>query len=402
MWALEKSTGFNWLKICFHPAFRILYKIKYFIIIPAIHSPFTSNIKDMQPILSIDIGAGTTDILVFYPDTYEHYKAVAVSPVRKIAKTIQGAGSDLLLSGTIMGGGAVSNAIIQHAKTHKVFITRRAAKTINDDLKKVRAKGVTIVSEEEKEKLSVTAITHIILRDMFPSGIRALLHELGVAWKFSYLAAAVQDHGVAPRGVSSIDFRHQIMKTIIDEKPVPEAFLFRVEEIPPYLTRMKATGALLSEIPHQKAFMMDTGMAAVIGASLDPNIQGCSHCLVVDIGNSHTLGACLSNGLIGGFFEYHTNHLTPQRIEELLVNLGNGTLEHSCVVSEGGHGAYIRSCPGFNKIEKIVVTGPRRYEIMRGVNLEYKEGGPLGDTMMTGTAGLIEAIKRNENLNITF
>jgi pyruvate/2-oxoacid:ferredoxin oxidoreductase beta subunit len=38
---------------------------------------------------------------------------------------------------------------------------------------------------------------------------------------------------------------------------------------------------------------------------------------------------------------------------------------------------------------------------MHGVKLEYREGGPLGDTMMAGTAGLIEAIKRNENLNIT-
>jgi uncharacterized protein (DUF1786 family) len=161
---------------------------------------------------------------------------------------------------------------------------------------------------------------------------------------------------------------------------------------------MKATGILLAETPHQKAFMIDTCMAAVLGASLEQSLQECSHFIVADIGNSHTLGACLSNGLIGGFFEYHTNHLTPQRIEELLVNLGNGTLEHHQVVSEGGHGAYIRSCHGFNRIEKIVVTGPRRREIMHGVKLEYREGCPLGDTMMAGTTGLIEAIKRKENL----
>lgn len=355
----------------------------------------------MHPILSIDIGAGTTDILVFYPDTQEHYKAVAVSPIKKIAETIQGSRGDLLISGTIMGGGAVSNAVIQHVKTHNVFMTPTAAKTIYDDLEKVREKGITIISEEEKEKLPGNNTTHLILKDISISGIRVLLNELGVAWEFSYIAAAVQDHGVAPSGVSSIDFRHQIMKAIIEKKPLPEAFLFGVEEIPPYLTRMKATGVLLSEIPHQKAFMMDTGMAAVLGASLDQSLQGCSHLIVVDVGNSHTLGACLSNGLIGGFFEYHTNHLTSQRIEELLVNLGNGTLEHHQVVSEGGHGAYVRSCPGFNQIEKIVVTGPRRREIMHGVKLEYREGGPLGDTMMAGTAGIIEAIKRNENLNIT-
>jgi len=351
--------------------------------------------------LTIDIGAGTTDILVFYPDTHEHYKAVSCSAIKKIAETIQSSHGDLLFSGTIMGGGAVSNAIIQHAEAHNVFMTPTAAKTIYDNLEKVREKGITIISEEEKEKLQWTNITSLILKDISHSGIRVLLNELGVAWEFSYIAAAVQDHGVAPSGVSSIDFRHQIMKAIIEKKPFPEAFLFGVEKIPPYFTRMKATGELLSEIPHQKAFMMDTGMAAVLGASLDHNLRGCSHLIVVDVGNSHTLGACLSNGLIGGFFEYHTNHLTSQHIEELLVNLGNGTLEHNQVVSEGGHGAYIRSCPGFNRIEKILVTGPKRREIMHGVKLEYREGGPLGDTMMTGTAGLIAAIKRNENLNFT-
>ena len=355
----------------------------------------------MDPILSIDIGAGTTDILVFYPDTHEHYKAVCCSAIKKIAESIQGSCGDLVISGTIMGGGAVSNAVIQHAKTHNVFMTPTAAKTIYDDLGKVREKGVTIISEEEKKKLQGNNITHLILKDISPSGIRVLLNELGVGWEFSYIAAGVQDHGVAPSGINSIDFRHQTMKAIIEKNPLPEAFLFGVEDIPFYFTRMKATGELLSEIPHQKAFMMDTGMSAVLGASLDQSLQGCSHLIVADVGNSHTLGACLCNGLIGGFFEYHTNHLTSQRIEELLVNLGNGTLEHHQVVSEGGHGAYIRSCPGFKQIEKIVVTGPRRREIMHGVKLEYREGGPLGDTMMAGTAGLIEAIKRNENLNIT-
>ena len=169
----------------------------------------------MHPILSIDIGAGTTDILVFYPDTQEHYKAVAVSPIKKIAETIQGSRGDLLISGTIMGGGAVSNAVIQHVKTHNVFMTPTAAKTIYDDLEKVREKGITIISEEEKEKLPGNNTTHLILKDISIAGIRVLLNELGVAWEFSYIAAAVQDHGVPPSGVSSIDFRYQIMKAII-------------------------------------------------------------------------------------------------------------------------------------------------------------------------------------------
>jgi uncharacterized protein (DUF1786 family) len=57
--------------------------------------------------------------------------------------------------------------------------------------------------------------------------MRILLNELGVAWEFSYIAAAVQDHGVAPQGVSSIDFRHKIMKAIIEKILFRKLFFFR-------------------------------------------------------------------------------------------------------------------------------------------------------------------------------
>jgi len=279
------------------------------------------------------------------------------------------------------------------------YMTPLPARTVNDDLKSVEKKGITIVSDEEAQRLmGKNEIRHFTFGDILPSGIQKLLKELGVGWKFSHVAGAVQDHGVCPAGVTSLDFRHQFMKERIEQNPFPEHFLLSHEEIPDYLTRMRATGELLSEIPAPKLFMMDTGMAAIIGASLDPYLRGCDHCIIVDIGNSHTLGAVLTKGLIGGFFEYHTNGLTPQRMEELLINLGNGTLDHRSIIAEGGHGAYIRSVPGYNKIEKIVATGPRRKEIMGGINLEYIEGAPLGDNMMTGTAGLLESIKRREKL----
>jgi len=48
-----------------------------------------------DPILTIDIGAGTTDILVFFSDSGEQYKAVAVSPIRKTARRILNEDGDL-------------------------------------------------------------------------------------------------------------------------------------------------------------------------------------------------------------------------------------------------------------------------------------------------------------------
>jgi len=357
----------------------------------------------MGPILTIDIGAGTLDILVFSPDSGEHYKAVALSPIKKTAQNILNGKGDLLITGTIMGGGAVSKAVVQRAQSYKVYMTPEAAQTINNDISKLRKKGITIISENETKKIRENnEIIHITFGDLSPPGLKTLLNELGAGWNFSYVAAAVQDHGVCPEGVTTLDFRHQVIKKRIEDNPSPEHFLFSNNEIPEYLTRMQATRNLLAKIPHRKLFMMDTGVAAIVGASLDPRLRGCAHCIIVDIGSSHTLGAVLSKKVIGGFFEYHTNGLKPQLMEELLINLGNGKLNHQAIIAEGGHGAYIRSVPGFNKIEKIVVTGPRRREIVEGMKLEYFEGAPLGDNMMTGTAGLLESINRKEKLNLTY
>ncbi|MBW1679210.1 MAG: pyruvate formate-lyase activating enzyme, partial [Deltaproteobacteria bacterium] len=120
----------------------------------------------MGPILTIDIGAGTLDILVFFPDSGEHYKAVAISPIKKTAQNILNGKGDLLITGTIMGGGAVSKAVIQRAQSYKVYMTPEAAQTINDDISKERKKGVTIISENETKTFRKdNDLTHITFGD---------------------------------------------------------------------------------------------------------------------------------------------------------------------------------------------------------------------------------------------
>jgi uncharacterized protein (DUF1786 family) len=355
----------------------------------------------VDPILTIDIGAGTTDILVYLPDSGEHYKAVAVSPIKRLSQMIIKMKGDLLITGELMGGGAVSNALVSHARSYKVFITPEAARTVSDSTEKIRAQGITIISAKEARQLRrEMKLNHLVFGDISPSGLATLLEELGQDLSFSFVAGAVQDHGVSPHAMGALDFRHSFFREIIERNPWPDAFLFPYDEISRYLTRMRATGKLLGKLKHQKLFMMDTGAAAIVGASLDSNSRDIPHIITIDIGNSHTLGAVLSEGKIGGFFEYHTNRITSQKLEQLLVKLGNGNLAHSDVVSEGGHGAYIRACPGFDHIEQIVVTGPRRREIMESANITYIEGVPLGDNMMTGTVGLLECINRREKLGL--
>jgi len=142
---------------------------------------------------------------------------------------------------------------------------------------------------------------------------------------------------------------------------------------------------------------MDSGMAAILGASMDPRVRRQKNALVLDIATSHTVGAAMEGTELAGFFEFHTKDITLERLEELLVDLANGSLEHARVLSEGGHGAYTRRSMGFENVEIVLATGPKR-GLIGPSRLEIELGAPLGDNMMTGTLGVLEAIRRKKGL----
>jgi uncharacterized protein (DUF1786 family) len=215
---------------------------------------------------------------------------------------------------------------------------------------------------------------------------------MGLEARVDALGIAVQDHGTPKERVSSLDFRHRIFKEVIEQSPRPSAFLFESERIPAYLCRMKAVATEAKRLATPKVYLMDTGMAAILGASSDPSARGKTSIIVLDIATSHTLGALLVGGEIGGFFEYHTHALTPEILRSLVIDLADGRLSHERIVSEGGHGAYIRRAIGFDRVEMIVATGPKRGFLQRVSIDDVVLGAPFGDNMMTGTAGLVLAI----------
>ena len=100
---------------------------------------------------------------------------------------------------------------------------------------------------------------------------------------------------------------------------------------------------------------------------------------------------------IAGFFEYHTVDITSQRMQILLQNLANGDIDHKQILAEGGHGAYLRRSIGFDSVETIIATGPRR-RLIKDMRLAFGYGAPLGDNMMTGTVGMLEALRRRKGL----
>ncbi|MBU2538797.1 MAG: DUF1786 domain-containing protein, partial [Proteobacteria bacterium] len=100
---------------------------------------------------------------------------------------------------------------------------------------------------------------------------------------------------------------------------------------------------------------------------------------------------------IAGFFEYHTHDITLERLEGLITDLADGNLQHEQILAEGGHGAYTRKSFGYDAVETIVATGPKR-KLVESSRLPIVFGAPYGDNMMTGTVGLLEAIRRYHGL----
>jgi uncharacterized protein (DUF1786 family) len=215
----------------------------------------------------------------------------------------------------------------------------------------------------------------------------------GLPFEFDAVAVCAQDHGAAPPGVSHLEFRHNLFKTRLDEKPFPHTLLFTPGRLPAEFRRLAAIAQSAGRLPTQKVYVMDSGMAAILGASLDPTVRHKQTVMVLDIATSHTVGAVLSGGELQGSFEYHTHDITLERLEQLLKDLPQGRLSHDQILAEGGHGAYLRGAPGFEAVEAIVATGPKR-RLMAPTHLPITWGAPWGDNMMTGCVGLLEAMMR--------
>jgi uncharacterized protein (DUF1786 family) len=216
-------------------------------------------------------------------------------------------------------------------------------------------------------------------------------------FSFDAVAVCAQDHGVPPQGISHLDYRHTMFAEILDRDPSLDVLMYEKDEVPKSLNRLKSIAETASAIPTKEIYVMDSGMAAILGASMDLTAATKEKVMVLDVATSHTLGAALVKGELAGFFEYHTSDITPERLESLIKDQAEGRLRHEQILSEGGHGAYTRKAVDFKEVEAIIATGPKR-NMIAGMNLDITWGAPMGDNMMTGTAGLLEAIRRRKGL----
>jgi uncharacterized protein (DUF1786 family) len=219
-----------------------------------------------------------------------------------------------------------------------------------------------------------------------------------VSFEFDVVAICAQDHGVPPPGVSHLDFRHNMFQTRLSDKPSPHVLLYGSDEVPAEMNRLASIARTARSIPAEEIYLMDSGMAAILGGSMDVLAENKERVVILDIATSHTVGAAVLGDEIAGFFEYHTSDITLDRLENLLVELCNGNIAHDQILAEGGHGAYLRTAIGFEDVDVMISTGPKR-RMVHPSKLPIVPGAPLGDNMMTGTVGLLEALRRRKGLD---
>ncbi len=337
-------------------------------------------------ILAIDIGAGTQDIMIYDSDLtgdFESaYKLVLPSPTRIIAQELRKIKDDVLIFGDTMGGGPLTRAVLDHLRDHKVYMTPEAARTLRDDLESVQAEGIELVrGKDEFMEVSKTAMP-MKIGDLNLQ-ILPTLASFGINTTFDVIAIAVQDHGVAPAGLTDREHRFHMIEEKVGKGLGLESFAY-LDGVPENLSRMNSLYQSLRRWYEGHVLLMDSGPAAVLGSLEDDRVKGKDRVVCVNVGNAHTIAISLSEGQIMGIFEHHTKLLEKPALETYLTKLCDGTLTFQEVFDDGGHGAVVR---GANEPEIISLTGPNRGR-MTGLGVF---AAPAGDMMMTGPVGLIKA-----------
>ncbi|MGE0601381.1 MAG: DUF1786 family protein [Dehalococcoidia bacterium] len=344
-------------------------------------------------ILAIDMGTGTQDILLF--DSEQHIensvKLILPSATEIAARRIRranAAGRPLLLTGTVAGGGPCSWALEDFLRNGgRAFATPEAAQTIDDDLERVAALGVTLLAEDETRTLDADRVE---LHDLDLEAIRTALAAFEVSPEFDGFALGCLDHGAAPPDVSDRIFRFDHLRRIVEARNDLLAFATSDSGLPAYLTRARALCASTNrEAP---VAFMDTGPAAALGALHDPKVAAARGTITMNLGNMHLLAFHLNGRRIASLFEHHTGEVTAPQIVGFLQDMAAGTLENAAIFNSKGHGAYHadRSLVSDSMPACVAATGPQRAKIA-GTPLQPYFAAPFGDMMIGGCFGLLRA-----------
>ncbi len=350
-------------------------------------------------ILTVDVGTGTQDILLFDSERELEncFKMVMPSPTVVVADRIRAATwarQPIVMRGVTMGGGPCSWAATEHVRAGlPAYATPEAARTFDDDLDAVRETGIHLVSDDEAGRLERDGAVGVAFRDFWLDDIVETFSRFGAAVRLDALAVAAFDHGAAPPGVSDRVFRFDYLRDRLASGKGLAGFAFPRHQIPPSMTRLASVAATApSDLP---LLTMDTAPAAVLGALEDPRVRDGRGRIVANVGNFHCLAFHLADGTVAGLFEHHTGELTAERLRRYVDELGRGTISNQEVFADKGHGALVvdGSAPA---PELVSVTGPRRTLLVES-GLQPYLAVPHGDMMLAGNFGLLRAYAEHDS-----
>src|SRR5215203_1619217 len=247
------------------------------------HHPITHP----SSILAIDVGAGTQDVLLYdrAREPENSFKLVLPSQTQVVGARVReatAAGLAVHLRGVLMGGGASSEAMKDHlAAGLALSATADAARTIHNDLERVRALGVQIRPD------APTGAVVIETGDVDLGALAAALGPFGIELP-RRVAVAVQDHGFRP-GAGNNEVRFEYLQGLLAEGGDLRRMVYT--EPPPGMTRMEAVRRSTPD-----AYLMDTGAAAVLGALGDPIVAKAASgdgAILVNVGNMHTFATLI-------------------------------------------------------------------------------------------------------------
>lgn len=342
----------------------------------------TSSSFEQSDLLAIDVGSGTQDVLVYQAGKNIENCPKIMMPSRtqlvagKIRRATQNR-QDIYLFGHVMGGGASSFAVKQHlAAGYNVYAAEQAALTINDDLEKVKAMGITVVEDAPEDAC------RIWMGDVDLTAFRQALAAFDQPLP-SRIAVAVQDHGFSAAESNRI-VRFRLLERFIDQGGDLKDLIY-TDDIPEVYTRMQAVRDAIPD-----AILTDTGTAAILGITADPAVKPYLEkgLLAINIGNSHTLAAAIRGQRVYGLFEHHTGMLDALSLESLVRKLQNNELTNEEIFNGGGHGAATHPDMG-QGYEHVAITGPRR---SMADGLKWHEVAPYGDMMLTGCFGMLAGL----------
>ncbi|MBI5520085.1 MAG: DUF1786 domain-containing protein [Desulfovibrio sp.] len=338
-----------------------------------------------SPILCLDIGSGTQDVLLYFPDREIENcpKLVLPAPARVLAGKIREAtakGQAVHLYGHNMGGGFHSAMKAHLAAGLPFSTTRTAAFSLADDLDALAATGVAI-----REDCPEGAVA-LLAADYDPEFWGRALDTLGLP-RPALVTACAQDHGFHP-GRSNRRGRFVLWeKLLLEADGKPESLLYH--DVPACFTRLADLKRCIGGGP-----VADTGAAAVLGGLFEPSIRRRMHekgLTLVNIGNSHTVAFLLFQGRVWGVYEHHTGLVDAPRLWDQLGRFRAGILSFEEIFDDRGHGAMRLELPheaaGF---AETLVIGPRR-AMLEGYGAEFP--APGGDMMLTGSFGLVEGLR---------